>query len=85
MTMLHCLHEPDAEGGNDDYPLPLAFMRYDIGLDGDQTLARCARALQEAAYRVAGVVQNDRQWPGRRACEMFLENLATGETVCISA
>ena len=82
---MDCLHRPDAEGGNDDRALPLAFMRYDTAPDGDQMLARCARNLQEAEYRVSGVVQNDRQRPGRRACDMFLENLTTGESVCISA
>ena len=85
MTMRDCLHRPDAEDGSDDCALPLAFMRYDTAPDGDQMLARCARKLQEAGYRVSGVVQNDRQRPGRRACDMFLENLTTGESVCISA
>ncbi len=85
MTMLDCQRETIDEGGSDGHALPLAFMRYDISLDGDQTLARCARNLQEAGYRVAGVVQNNRQRPGRRACDMFLQNLTTGETICISA
>ncbi len=85
MTMRDCLHKPDAEAASDDCALPLAFMRYDTAPDGDQMLARCARNLQAAGYRVAGVVQNDRQRPGRRACDMFLENLTTGESVCISA
>ncbi len=85
MTIRDCLHKSGAEGGTDDCALPLAFMRYDTTLDGDQALARCARNLQEAGYGVSGVVQNNRQRPGRRACDMFLQNLTTGETVCISA
>lgn len=85
MTMLECRHEPGAEGGSDDCALPLAFMRYDTAPDGDQMLARCAHRLLEAGYRVSGIVQNDRQRLGRRACDMFLENLTTGETICISA
>ena len=85
MTMRDGLHEPGAEGGSDDRALPLAFIRYDMSVDGDQTLARCARALQGAGYRVSGVVQSNRRRPDRRACDMFLENLATGESLCISA
>ncbi len=85
MTMPDCLHEPGAEGESDDCALPLAFVRYDTIADGDHTLARCARNLQAAGYRVSGVVQNNRRRPGRRARDMFLENLTTGENVRISA
>lgn len=85
MTMLDCLDKPDAEGKSNGPALPLAFMRYDMTLDGDQMLARCARNLQKSGYRVSGVVQSNRRRPGRRACDMFLENLTTGEKVCISA
>ncbi len=85
MTILDSRPEPSVEAANHHRALPFALMRYDVSLDGDQTLARCARRLQEAGYRVAGVVQRNRQRPGRRACDMFLENLATGETICISA
>jgi len=85
MTILDFRPVPGAEGGSDDHALPLAFMRYDTAPDGDRMLARCARNLQEEGYRVAGVVQSNRQRPERRACDMFLENLTTGENVCISA
>jgi hypothetical protein len=85
VTMLDCLGEPVADGRGDDYALPLAFVRYDAASDGDETLARCARNLQKAGYRVAGAVQSNRQQPNRRKCDMFLENLITGGEVCISA
>ncbi len=85
MSVLDRLCEPGAAGANDDRAVPLALMRYDATLDGDQALARCARSLQEAGYRVSGVVQSNRRRSGRRACDMYLENLTTGETVCISA
>ena len=85
MTVAERMRELSAEGERDGHALPLAFLRYDVSADGDQTLARCARALREAGYRVSGVVQRNRRRPERRACDMFLQNLATGEIVCISA
>ena len=62
----------------------LAFLRYDTAPDGDLALARFARGLLNRGRRVAGIIQSDRQRPGRRKCDMILENLATGETICIS-
>jgi nucleoside-triphosphatase THEP1 len=85
MTMLDCLDKPHADGRSDGHALPLAFMRYDKTPDDDQMLARCGRNLQQSGYRVSGIVQSNRRRPERRACDMFLENLTTGEKVCISA
>jgi hypothetical protein len=85
MIGLDCLDKAAGNGGQSEYALPLAFTRYDACSDGDQTLSRCARDLQNAGYSVSGIVQSNRQRRGRRACDMFLQNLTTGEEFCITA
>jgi Protein of unknown function (DUF2478) len=84
MTMIGSANEAQAgqiaQGGD----ALLAFLRYDTAPDGDLALARFARGLLNRGRRVAGVIQSDRPRPGRRKCDMILENLATGETICIS-
>ena len=45
---------------------------------------RIASHLESEGYRLAGLVQRDVSRPGRSRCDMFLEDLTTGNTVSIS-
>jgi hypothetical protein len=84
MTMISSSNVPQAPLAAHKRYAPMAFLRYDLAPDGDEALARFARGLLRRGRRVAGVIQSDRPRPGRRKCDMFLENLATGESVLIS-
>ena len=78
------VEEASAEVGGANGAVPLALVRYRAADDVGLLLARCAFALCEAGHHIQGIVQISRKRPDRRKCDMFLQNLATGEEVCIT-
>ena len=63
--------------------LPLGIVKYDGG-EGGNILSRCAHALKQGGYTIAGVIQTDVQRAGQRKCDMYLEDISTGRTLRIS-
>jgi nucleoside-triphosphatase THEP1 len=57
---------------------------YDDGLVGDALIAQCAADLAASGYRLGGVVQSNAHRPGRRRCDMYLEDLLGGDEIKIS-
>eukprot|EP01037_Dinobryon_pediforme_P017514 gene17514-17714_t len=63
---------------------PLAVLHSHEGEEGGLVLAYCARLLKDSGFGVAGMIQTDVPVSGQRKCNMFLEDLSTGQTMCIS-
>ncbi len=63
---------------------PICGFIYDEGETAQTLMVRIVDDLRGRNRRIAGAVQYDRRRPGRRHCDMFLENLATGKVVQIS-
>ena len=57
---------------------------YDDGLVGDALIARCAAGLLASGYRLGGVIQSNAHRPGRRRCDMYLQDLLGGDEIKIS-
>jgi nucleoside-triphosphatase THEP1 len=63
---------------------PITAILYSEGRDIDPLMQRIARLLESRGVRLAGFVQRNQPRPGRRRCDMLLEELASGETISIS-
>lgn len=66
-------------------PPPLGVLIYDDALNIDSLLVQCAQALAQLGFRLGGVVQSNPPRPGRRKCDMLLNDLSSGETTLISS
>ncbi len=64
--------------------LTLGVVVYDNSLEGDGLMAQVADSLSARGYHLGGVVQANVHRPGRRKCDMYLQNLLNGEQVLIS-
>ncbi len=65
--------------------IPLVGVRFESGQAVDEVLARAAEELTRRGFRVAGLVQENRQRTGDCACrEMRLRDLASGRLTQIS-
>jgi nucleoside-triphosphatase THEP1 len=63
---------------------PITAILYSEGRDIDPLMQRIARLLESRGVRLAGFVQRNQPRPGRRRCDMLLEELASGKTIGIS-
>ena len=57
---------------------------YDDGVAAQTLMIRIVEELRGRGRNIAGAVQYDRMKPGRKHCDMFLENLATHHVVRMS-
>lgn len=67
-----------------DASSPITAILYSEGRDVDPVMLRIASHLQALGCALAGFVQRNRARPGRRRCDMVLEDLATGTEITIS-
>lgn len=63
---------------------PIVAITYGDGQRVASVMDRIAVHLAAQGYRLAGLVQRSVSRPGRSRCDMFLEDLTTGNTVSIS-
>ena len=63
---------------------PIAALIYDEGTYPDRVLQDFVRDLKAQAFVLGGVIQQDVPRAGAARCDMFLENLGTGELIRIS-
>jgi nucleoside-triphosphatase THEP1 len=63
---------------------PITAILYSEGRDIDPFMQCIARLLEGRGVRLAGFVQRNQPQPGRRRCDMLLEELASGQTISIS-
>lgn len=63
---------------------PITAILYSEGRDVDPVMLRIASHLQAQGCALAGFVQRNTARPGRRRCDMVLEDLATGAEIAIS-
>lgn len=63
---------------------PITSIRYAKGTDPLPSLRRIVEAARAKGLRVAGALQYDTVIPGRRRCQMALEDLSTGRLHAIS-
>ena len=77
---------PDAAHSAQDTvgALPLAAVVCDNGRERDALLSQVADALTAEGCSLGGAVQSNVDRPGRRKCDMYLRDLASGEKVLIS-
>ena len=57
---------------------------YDDGLFRDALIAQCAAGLVASGYRLGGVVQSNAHRRGRRRCDMYVNDLLSGDEIKIS-
>jgi nucleoside-triphosphatase THEP1 len=63
---------------------PVTAIIYSEGRKVDPVMSHIATGLRQRGYALAGFVQRDAPRPGRRRCDMMLEDLASGTEIAIS-
>ena len=65
-------------------PSQIGAVVYDDGLFGDALIGQCAADLVASGYRLGGVVQSNAHRRGRRRCDMYVNDLLSGDEIKIS-
>jgi nucleoside-triphosphatase THEP1 len=79
-----CASHQDRDMSRFSHGPPITAILYSEGYEVDLLMRRIARLLGGRGVLLAGFLQRNQPRPGRRRCDMILEELASGESIGIS-